>query len=80
MNRCGCNPIQEQIEYEIPQVIKSSNPYEIADLIFPNDLEELKCKIIFEYNEILNKLECGIQEDLEFLLEEISLVEIIENE
>jgi hypothetical protein len=28
---------------------------------------------------IIDKLECGIQLDLEFLLEEISLVDILEN-
>jgi len=29
--------------------------------------------------QIIDKLECGIQKDLEFLLEEISLIDIMEN-
>jgi len=49
--------------------------------LFPleHNICELKEKIIYEYLDIINKLECGIQEDLEFLLEEISLVDIMEN-
>lgn len=39
-----------------------------------SDLSGLKNKIICEYEDIISKLECGIQPDLEFLLEEISLV------
>jgi hypothetical protein len=49
--------------------------------LFPivNNINELKNKIICEYLGIIDKLECGIQLDLEFLLEEISLVDILEN-
>ena len=49
--------------------------------LFPivNNIDKLKNKIICEYLGIIDKLECGIQLDLEFLLEEISLVDIIEN-
>jgi hypothetical protein len=49
--------------------------------LFPivNNIDELKNKIICEYLGIIDKLECGIQLDLEFLLEEISLVDILEN-
>ena len=43
-----------------------------------NNLCELKNKIIQDFLAIVNKLECGIQPDLEFLLEEISLVYIYE--
>ena len=80
MNRCGCNPVQEKFEFEIPKMILN-NTYNIPEL-FPvvHNIDELKKKIICEYLGIINKLECGFQEDLEFLLEEISLVDIMENE
>jgi hypothetical protein len=37
----------------------------------------LKEKIIFDYFKIIDNLECGIRTDLEFLLEEISLIQNI---
>ena len=79
MNRCGCNPIPGPFEFKIPSNLTRNN-YNIQEL-FPiiNDISELKKKIICEYLGIINKLECGIWEDLEFLLEEISLVDIMEN-
>ena len=81
MNNCGCNPIPQPFEFEIKdsnnlRVLKSSPEF------FPliNDLQELKNKIICEYLKIIDSLECGTKPDLEFLLEEISLVEIMEYE
>lgn len=80
MNRCGCNPVPEQLEFKIKNkqinFFKSTFP----DL-YPlnNNIQELKDKIVQEYLKIIDNLECGIQPNLEFLLEEISLVEIIEN-
>ena len=41
-----------------------------------DEIECLKKKVICEYNEILRQLECGIQPDIENLLEEISLIDI----
>lgn len=81
MNRCGCNPVLEPIEYKIDNSTVNIKNLQLPEL-FPiqNDLQELKNKIIEEYFTILDKLECGIHPDLEFLLEEISLVEIRENE
>ena len=71
MNRCGCNPIQEKFEFEIPDI----NRIPIEPII-PNvsNIGDLKKKIICEYLGIINELNCGIQPNLEFLLEEISLV------
>ena len=80
MNRCGCNPIQEPFEFPIRDIDFGSNGAKIQEL-FPiiNNIDEFKDKIICEYIGIIDKLECGIQLDLEFLLEEISLVDILEN-
>lgn len=71
MTRCGCNPNPTQFEFQI----QNTNDL-IIEPIIPNisNLGELKRKIICEYLGIINKLKCGIQPDLEFLLEEISLV------
>ena len=81
MNRCGCNPIQEPFEFPITGNSLGSYTGKLQEL-FPitNDICELKDKIICEYLGIIDKLECGIQTNLEFLLEEISLVDILENE
>ncbi len=80
MNRCGCNPIQEPFEFPILRNQMDSYKGYLQEL-FPiiNNIDELKNKIICEYLGIIDKLECGIQLDLEFLLEEISLVDILEN-
>lgn len=80
MNRCGCNPIQEPFEFKINRTQTASYLGYLQEL-FPiiNNMDEFKNKIICEYQGIIDKLECGIQLDLEFLLEEISLVDILEN-
>lgn len=78
--RYHCNPIPEKIEFPIsdsPQNLTFKGLPEFFPL--EHNLNDLKEKIICEYLQIINKLECGIQEDLEFLLEEISLVDITEN-
>lgn len=82
MNKCGCNnPIPEKIEFEISNNFKFSKK---SSIIINNNrfenIEELKNKVICEYLTILDKLECGIHSDLEFLLEEISLIDILNNE
>ena len=79
MTRCGCNPVSEPFEFKIGDCNHSNNPSFIE--LFPqnNNLQELKDKVICEYLKIIDSLECGIHLDLEFLLEEISLIEILEN-
>lgn len=73
-NNCGCIPSSQPFEY--PIISNSTN----IILNFPkkrkSDLE-LKEKIICDYFKIINKLECGIQENLEFLLQKISLIDIM---
>lgn len=77
MRGCGCNPIPVPYEFPINDSISSNIG---SDVIFESiDLNqgticELKQKIICDFYNILRKLECGIQPDLEFLLEEISVV------
>lgn len=73
-----CNPKQESFEFPIKDKNVKS-PIYIQDY-FPKikDVCALKCKIIEDYKHILAQLECGIQPDLEFILEEISLVYIYE--
>lgn len=76
-----CNPIQEPFEFEI-----SDNSYinNVVDISFDgkccccsdNSLYELKQKVICEFQQIIDQLECGIQPDLELLLQEISLIYI----
>lgn len=80
MYKC-CNPIPSPIEFPISDCLKSKDINLLSEQLFPieHNICELKQKIICEYSDIINKLECGIQENLEFLLEEISLVDIIEN-
>lgn len=75
MNRCGCNPIQEPYEF----LIDSQVPNTIEPIFSEvEDLCELKNKVICNYLGILDKLECGIQEDLEFILKDILYIYIKE--
>lgn len=72
-NKCGCNPTPEPFEFPIQNSTSLNIPFEDDEI----DLEgmcELKQKIICDFQNILKQLECGIQPDLEFLLEEISAV------
>ena len=81
INKCGCNPIiNEPFEFQIlGQHLGyfNNNIQELFPII--HDINELKRKVICEYIGIIDKLECGTQPDLEFLLEEISLIDILEN-
>ena len=79
MNRCGCNPIQEPFEYSLNPNLKRTNNYKFNEL-FPIqiDRDKLKDKLICEFEEILDKLECGLHPDLEPLLEDLSWIYIKE--
>lgn len=78
MKQCGCNPIQEPYEFPILTNSENNSPNIYIEDYYSNinSLCELKKKIICDFYSIINKLECGIQPDLEFLLQEISLVYI----
>lgn len=78
MNRCGCNPRQDPFEFSLEDSKGLTGSKFKFKKLFPyiQDTEKLKEKIICEYMEILDKLECGIQLDLESLLQKISYVYI----
>lgn len=78
--RCGCSDIKhDPIEFKI-----DSTPitYINTNILLPNETEDDCClmnKIIYEFLDIVNKLECGIQPDIENLLQEISLMDMKNN-
>ena len=75
-----CKPIISVFEYDISDDIFISKRQDISLPIQPEtDIDLLKDKIICEYKLIISKLEQGHKPDLEFLLEEISAVDL-ENE
>lgn len=76
---CGCGEAPMPFEFQI-----DDTPIIISNISckLPNKTDRIDClikKVIQEYFDILNKLECGIQPDLENILEEISLIEIRKN-
>lgn len=86
MKQCGCNPVQEQFEFPILDNIFTKINNENLNINnccrLQKDKEnfcELKNKVICDFQQIIKKLECGIQPDLEFLLEEISYIYIYDN-
>ena len=56
MNRCGCNPKPTQFEFPI----EDKEEFFQCCCTESKDLCELKEKIICEFFDIINKLECGI--------------------
>ena len=77
---CGCREIpHEPFEFKIETLPTKIIP----SVILPNDTEEdwcrLRTKIICDFHDIIRQLECGIQPDVELLLEEISLMYINSN-
>lgn len=76
---CGCDPPRDSYK-ETPIISeKENNKYDKIEIPSKsnNKIECLKEKIKAEYFNIIKNLECGIQLNLETLLEEISLVDIL---
>ena len=75
INKCGCNPIQEPFEYSIEENLENIIEVKFKKL-FPIeiDIEKLKTKLICDFDQILNELECGLHPDLESFLEELSQI------
>lgn len=77
MTGCGCSKVtNEQFEFKIrdcdkPQIYSNCQ-------LLPNtndqDLDDLINKIICDFQKVIKQLECGIQPDIELILEEISLI------
>lgn len=75
-----CKPIIENFEFELNDDIFVANNQNIKIPIEPiTDIDFLKDKIICEYKYIISELEKGHYPNLEFILEEISVVDL-ENE
>ena len=74
---CIChNPNYSYYEIELPRIVVSSPKVDPRIVnIEETPLCVLKNKIINEYLEILDQLECGKHPDLEFLKQEISVVQ-----
>lgn len=82
VNGCGCENNSKPDNIIIRDSPKINNKiYDgIINLPYNNRICELKDKAICNYTDILSQLECGQLPDLEFLLEEISLIDIEEEE
>lgn len=77
---CGCGPVQEPFEF----IIESTSTLytNINNVILPNETNRDNClieKIIYDFFNVIDKLECGIQPDLENILQEISLIDMKNN-
>ena len=72
-----CKPIIPIFEFDISNDIFIPSVKDINLPIIPEtDIDLLKDKIICEYKLIISELERGRRPNLDFLLEEISLVEL----
>lgn len=80
---CGCNkPYFGPIIFDIPEsviTLSRENNIKFPDLDKSDKTDCLKRKIIKEYLDILQNLECGIQPNIENILQEISLIDIKTN-
>lgn len=78
---CGCGSVQYAKEYKIPDNSSDLINTSISLLAIKNDkIDCLKRKVITDYLDILDKLECGIQSDIENILQEISLIDMKTNQ
>lgn len=74
-----CKPIISLFEFEINDDIFISNSSDLIPITPQTDIELLKNKVICEYKALLTALERGQKPNIEFILEEISAIDI-ENE
>ena len=75
---CGCNPpYVGPVVFDIPDDDHAINNSKVKLPIDCNSLEGcLKQKIIKEFLDVVNKLECGIQIDLKNIIQNISLLDV----
>lgn len=75
VTNCGC--FSPSVYEETRDITLNYISNQEIRLFFPTtDINDLKRKAIVDLEEILQQLECGIQPDLELLLEKIALIEI----
>lgn len=73
---CGCGGPQYIHELNIDDDFRIKSD---LDVKLPNTTDRISClkrKVINDYLDIINQLECGIQPDIENILQEISLITI----
>lgn len=73
-NPCGCTLYKQYIEEQIQGRIQSDPEIVLRRPTTP--ICDLKRKVISDVYRLLKQLECGVQPDLELILQEISLIEI----
>lgn len=73
---CGCGSVPQPFETEIPISIYHNSSVTFEMPFCGNERDYLKEKIIQDFLDIIDKLECGIQPDLENIIEEISIIEM----
>ena len=71
-----CKPIISLFEFEINDDIFISNSSDLIPIEPETDIDLLKDKVICEYKKIISDIERGQRPDIEFLLEEISAIDI----
>ena len=73
---CGCQEItNDPFEFEIKdELVYFYSDYNLLPDIKNNDLDKLQKRIICDFTKVIRQLECGIQPDIEIILEEISLI------
>lgn len=78
MNKCGCGPAPQQyLEFPINDNLTTSTfSTDLNPVGFPQTTcdNELRLKVIEEFCGIVKNLQCGVQQNLDFILEEISLL------
>lgn len=77
---CGCKEIsQTPIEFKIDTCSQINTNYGLTlpNINNSNELDSLKNKVICDFQKIIKQLRCGIQPDIEIILEEISLIFIM---
>ena len=73
---CGCGSVPQPFETEIPTSIYHNSSVTFEMPFCGSEKDCLKEKIIQDFLDIIDKLECGIQPDLENIIEEISIIEM----
>ena len=75
-NMSCCKPLIQFFEYEINDDIFISNSKDLIPITPQTDIELLKDKVICEYKLLITLLEKGQKPNIEFILEEISAIDI----